>query len=482
MRLVAKLTLVFLVAVMLLTGVSSYVTVQRAFDRFESQHHKDAQARANRLTQEALQAHQRSGEEGVEQFFEYVEALDGGVRWWRLQRRAYLGTAPQIPAADLERLLSGNMFTTITRDEYGRRYLHTYCPISLGDERDGALEFTASLQEIDERTKETIVFSLLMIGGMALLGTMLVLVVGVRWVARPLDRLIEKTERIGRGDFGGPLPVNGTDELNRLSAAVNSMCQQLSQQQETIRTQTSERIAALEQLRHADRLKTVGRLAAGIAHEMGTPLNVISGRAELIAGNKLDEAGVLDSAAAIKTEADRMTKIIRQLLDFARRRTPHRAVVDLRNVVQDAVNLLHTLAEKKSVDLQMFGGDDCSAYIDAGQIQQVITNLAINSIQSMPEGGAVSIRLETREQTPPGQPMADPTCYRAVIVEDEGVGIPAEDLDQVFVPFFTTKDVGEGTGLGLSIAFGIVQEHGGWIDVESKVGRGSRFTVYLPCH
>jgi signal transduction histidine kinase len=316
---------------------------------------------------------------------------------------------------------------------------------------------------------------------MALLGTMMVLIVGVRWVGYPLERLIEKTERIGRGDFSGPLKVKGTDELSRLSLAVNSMCDQLNEQQQTIRAESAERIAALEQLRHADRLKTVGRLAAGIAHELGTPLNVIAGRAALIAGRRLDPSEVLASASTIKAEADRITGIVQQLLVFARRRTPQRNQIDLRHVVADTVHLLQPLADKSQIQLCVAGdGQPREAWIDAGRIQQVLTNLVMNAVQSMPNGGEIVIRLDTRRDCPPDQPLEEPQEVQAVSVEDQGTGIAADELQQVFEPFFTTKEVGEGTGLGLSIAYGIVQEHGGWIDAASEPGRGSTFTIYLP--
>jgi two-component system, NtrC family, sensor kinase len=122
--------------------------------------------------------------------------------------------------------------------------------------------------------------------------------------------------------------------LSQLATALNQMCRQLDDQQQRIRSETAERLAAMEQLRHADRLKTVGRLAAGIAHEMGTPLNVVSGRAGLIASGKLSDEEIQQSALTIKAEADRITGIIRQLLDFARRRSPQRNQIDLRDVAR----------------------------------------------------------------------------------------------------------------------------------------------------
>ena len=248
------------------------------------------------------------------------------------------------------------------------------------------------------------------------------------------------------------------------------------------------RVAAVEQLRHADRLKTVGRLASGVAHELGTPLNVIAGRAGMISSGRLSPTEAAQSAEIIRNQSQQMTQIIRQLLDFSRQNSPRRVAVDLSSVIRQTVGLLMPLAEKREVTIE---ADDVSTglvgRIDVGQIQQVLSNLLINAIQAMPSGGVVKI-VARRRGLKPGEsgPLADSsddeaaTEYLVITIEDEGGGITEEHLDHLFEPFFTTKDVGEGTGLGLSISYGIVQEHGGWIDVQSDVGSGSIFAVYLP--
>ena len=259
------------------------------------------------------------------------------------------------------------------------------------------------------------------------------------------------------------------------------MCKRLAESQGKIREETAARIAAMEQLRHADRLKTVGRLASGIAHELGTPLNVVSGRASLIVSGKLPPGEIEQSAAAIKTEADKMTRIIRQLLDFGRSSTPHKVAVDLRQVVSQTVDLLHTLAEKHDVHMKFApGSDPAIAEVDVGQIQQVLTNLMVNAVQAMPEGGTLDVAIRRQTASPPEKGGNGQSAYYGIEIRDQGVGIAEENMQQLFEPFFTTKAVGDGTGLGLSIAYGIVQEHGGWIDVTSRPGQGSCFTVFLP--
>ena len=155
--------------------------------------------------------------------------------------------------------------------------------------------------------------------------------------------------------------------------------------------------------------------------------------------------------------------------------------VDLRTVVRQTIDMIGAIAAKQKVEL-VFAPDaeEAVAEIDAAQIQQVLTNLAVNAIQAMPQGGQVRFSIGRRSGRSPDGGSDGPAEFYAIEIQDQGVGIPEEHMQQLFEPFFTTKEVGAGTGLGLSIAYGIVQEHGGWIDVTSRVGEGSCFTVFLP--
>jgi signal transduction histidine kinase len=225
---------------------------------------------------------------------------------------------------------------------------------------------------------------------------------------------------------------------------------------------------------------TVGKLASGIAHELGTPLNVVSGRATMLAENVAGE-GAVDHARIIRQKAERMATIIRHLLDFARRREPRRVAADVRQIARQTLTLVATLAQKKNVSLELDPAScDGGAFVDPVQIEQVISNLVVNGIQAMDAGGRLSIKLERGMKTQPEVANAAPRDVLSIVVKDEGKGIAPDDVERVFEPFFTTKGVGEGTGLGLSVTYGIVADHGGWISVESREGKGSTFTVHLP--
>jgi signal transduction histidine kinase len=263
--------------------------------------------------------------------------------------------------------------------------------------------------------------------------------------------------------------------------ALNAMCEQLNNAQEKIRKEIIARIEAMEQLRHADRLKTIGGLASGIAHELGTPLNVVSGRAGLIARGDLSNTELMESAEIIKTQSERMTAIIRQLLNFARRDLPKKTITDLRQIVLQAINLMSPHARKQNTML-CFAGDDIPAMVkvDTGQIQHVLTNLIVNALHAINKDGKVEVGIREEHTRNPEGGNESAKDYFCLYVLDDGIGIQEKDIKHLFEPFFTTKDAGHGTGLGLSIAYGIIGEHGGWIEVKSTPGAGSCFSVYLP--
>ncbi|HEY0251779.1 MAG TPA: ATP-binding protein, partial [Kofleriaceae bacterium] len=226
---------------------------------------------------------------------------------------------------------------------------------------------------------------------------------------------------------------------------------------------------------------TVGKLASGIAHELGTPLNVVSGRARLIRDGEVEGTDAIDSARIVAEQADRMTAMIRQLLDFARPRALQKAPVNITTLAARVSELLQTIAKKSQVEIVAPPHDDAlRVEADDGALNQVMINLVVNAIQAMPKGGAVTISVLRVVQTAPTYVESDDQDWLAIKIADTGIGMDAETRRRIFEPFFTTKQVGDGTGLGLSVTWGIVREHGGWIDVDSEPLQGSTFTVYLP--
>lgn len=479
MKLTAKLVVAFMLVSIALTAINGYLTVQYQARIVK----KNTEDHARRVGTKIIPGWREGGQTGVLRIIqqENREQKRLHIRWVWSDARPHDPFGPQVPAEQLQTFARGRALSVKVRDSNGNRIMHTYYPIKVDDGRRGGLELSRSLAPLDEYTRHTLYRTFAVMGVLVLASCLLIAVLGVRVVGGPLEKLIAKTRRAAAGDLSGELHLGGKDELNELAQSLNHMCAALADSQKNVQEQSIARIAALEQLRHADRLRTVGRLASGIAHELGTPLNVVSGRAGLIASGKLSEAEVTDSARTIKAQSDQMSSIIRQLLDFARRRTPQQASVDLRQVMGQTVELIQTLAHKRGVTLQINDPlEPVSALVDVGQMQQVFTNILMNAIQSMPEGGEVTIDLHHAVERPKNSPDADPQKHICIDVRDQGKGISDDDLQHLFEPFFTTKPVGEGTGMGLSIAYGIVQEHKGWIDVTSTSGQGSCFSVFLP--
>ncbi|MDR4493889.1 MAG: PAS domain S-box protein [Nitrospirales bacterium] len=225
-----------------------------------------------------------------------------------------------------------------------------------------------------------------------------------------------------------------------------------------------------DQLRKTERLAELGTLASGMAHEIGTPMNVILGRAELLMRKAKDEH-TRSGLATIVTQVERITKIMNQLLSFARRRPSERRAVDLRTVVTDVLDVLREKLRKQGIQVQRMEAPSIPrACADPDQMNQVLLNLVLNACQAMPEGGTLTLGL---------RPVGEGVELK---VQDTGCGMSDEDAKKVFDPFFTTKPVGEGTGLGLTVVHGIVQEHEGTIRIGSAPGQGATFIVTLPIH
>jgi signal transduction histidine kinase len=236
------------------------------------------------------------------------------------------------------------------------------------------------------------------------------------------------------------------------------------------RTKAEEEKAFLQsQLRHADRLATIGQLVAGVAHELNEPLANILGFAQLARKSPDLPGQATKDLREIESAALRGREIVRKLMAFARQLPPQKMPVNLNGVVTDGLYLYEGRCEKAGIRLLVRLAPDLPKIdADPGQLHQVLVNLVVNAIQAMPDGGVLTV--ETR-------PADEGICLR---VEDTGVGIGEELISKIFLPFFTTKDVHEGTGLGLAVVHGIVASHGGRIAVESEVGKGARFDIYLP--
>jgi two-component system NtrC family sensor kinase len=278
--------------------------------------------------------------------------------------------APNISKEKLGKFVQGH---SVLFKGQERKFIHIYFSLLVDKKRPAALELSESLSYKDEYVQSAAVRLVVLTGVLLIIALFSSILMGTRILGRPMKLLVEKIHRIGTGDYSEPLLLPGNDELSKLSVGINTMCKQVESTMEKLRIETETRISTLKQLRHEDRLKTVGRLASGIAHELGTPLNVISGRAVMIVREDSASTTIRENATIIKEQSDRIASIFRQLLDFARQRPARKQPLDLYQMLQQSLNLMSPMGHKQKIEISFTGEDvPTMGCADADQLQQVI--------------------------------------------------------------------------------------------------------------
>lgn len=304
-------------------------------------------------------------------------------------------------------------------------------------------------------------------------------------IGQPLDRFIpahlreahrSHVNRFGQsgvtnrkmGQLGTVTGLRTDGEEFPIEAAISHVMVQGTKFFTAILRDITERTQLEEQLRRTERIAELGTVASGMAHEIGTPMNVILGRAEYLLDRVTDEP-VKKGLQTIVAQVERITRVMNQLLSFARRKPPRPGPLRLQEVVENSLEMFHERLSNHQVqvDLQVNAGSP-NVLGDSDQMSQVMINLIMNALHAMPDGGMLRITLGSEGG------MAKLT------VSDTGHGIPDDVVSKIFDPFFTTKEFGKGTGLGLTVVKGIIEEHHGSIEVESEPGKGTTFTVLLP--
>jgi signal transduction histidine kinase len=472
MKLVQKFTIALIAGTSLVLSANGYFRVRRDVARFQIDRVRDHELLGLALNAAFAAVFRAEGPARADEMLAQASAREPKIAIRRV------ATAPD--GFLLSQDAVGEPASRVATED-GKAVRETYVPSTGRGDPPGGLLISEALAAERSFVRTTIVDTVVTTVLLGMLSAAIFALVGGWFVGRPVQSLMDKARRVGRRDFTGPLVLDQADELGALAHEMNVMCDRLVEAERRSEAAAAARIAALEQLRHADRLMTVGKLASGIAHELGTPLNVVGARAAMIADGETSPPESAEYARIIVDACDQMTRIIRQLLDFARPRGPERATEDLRPIVARTLDLLDPMASKRGVSLAATDdGGAAVAEVDAGQIQQVITNLVANAIQAMERPGRVQVDVSRGEATPPPEVGGEARPCVCLQVRDDGTGIGPDHLAHVFEPFFTTKDVGQGTGLGLSVAYGIVREHGGWMSVTSVLGEGSTFAVYLP--
>jgi signal transduction histidine kinase/ActR/RegA family two-component response regulator len=268
----------------------------------------------------------------------------------------------------------------------------------------------------------------------------------------------------------------------RLSGCAAICCDEPEEVLELMAEDITDRRQLEEQLRQAQKMDAVGRLAGGVAHDFNNLLMVINGYTEVLL-EQLDEGSdMCHKVQSIQQAADRAATLTRQLLAFSRKQHLELKVVDVNNVIGDMERLLRPLIGENIELVTRLSGDTGHTRADAGQLEQVIMNLVVNAKDAMPEGGKLTVQSSdvTVRQTLNEQRFIQPGRYAVISVSDTGHGMDKETQSRIFEPFFTTKEKGKGTGLGLSTVYGIVKQSNGYVYVQSEPGAGTTFFVYLP--
>jgi len=296
------------------------------------------------------------------------------------------------------------------------------------------------------------------------LGSLILLFFVTKLVLWPVSRIITMSRRTIDGDLSARVGIRPPGEMGILCQAIDQMADAVAEREEQLK------LATQQQISRSEKLASIGRLAAGVAHEINNPLTGVLTFAHLLRQKENMTDQDLQDLDLIIHETTRAAEIVRGLLDFARERPAVKEPIDVNQAIRQTVRLIRSQKQFAQINIQ----EQLTASLpevdgDMNQLQQVLLNLALNACEAMPDGGILTISTSAEEDKV------------FVKVTDTGAGIKKEHLDKIFEPFFSTKPVGKGTGLGLSVTYGIIQQHAGMLEVASEESQGTTFTIILPC-
>jgi two-component system NtrC family sensor kinase len=354
----------------------------------------------------------------------------------------------------------------------------------------GVLDIVYSLDDIDRKLRtSTLGIAGFSLGFIAIAAALVGFFVH-RLVYVPLRDLETGAQRLSAGNLDQAIPVRSSDEFGKLATSFNDMTDALRNSraelqdwghtlEQKVERRTQQLHRAQAETMRGEKLASVGLLASGVAHELNNPLTGILTFSHLLRQKMPDKSADAEDMDLVIRETKRCAAIIKRLLDFAREKHPEKKFTDLNQVIDDTVRIVERPAHLRDIEITLdLDRTLPPIWIDADQIKQVIMNMLVNAQHAVEEKG--SITVSTRRTLDPRVSAAEIKPMVAISIVDTGCGIPETNLRRIFDPFFTSKDVGKGTGLGLSVSHGIIEAHGGLIEVQSKVGEGSTFRVFLP--
>lgn len=376
--------------------------------------------------------------------------------------------------------------------------LHVSTLLGDGGPLSGRLEFILSLDDINGELAAVRKFLLLYI----ILDSAIIIVFGFVFLSgsiiNPIRRLTDAAGRIAGGSFGERVDIDSDNEIGLMASSFNKMAGRIEEEIHTLERVNNELVSAQEEVLRSSTLAAVGRLAAGIAHEIGNPLGAVGGYIQILERGTLQGDEEKDIIKRAGREVARIDSILREFLEFSRAEEKPLQSVDVKALLLDCIKSLEGHRDFSNISVKTIsGGDLPTVKINEGKLRQVFINLLVNAAQAMnAEGKGGEVLVESRTEKVPvnganlrrrkgDKPLTpEEVVYRSFVsvrIKDSGSGISEEDAKKIFDPFYTTKEVGKGTGLGLFVSQSILKAYGGQIDFESKVAEGATFTVRLPC-
>lgn len=493
-NLTTRLVLLLVLALMVITGIYDYLRLVGERERLVQQTHEDERIFAETLALAVSRNIRRGGTtEELKELLDDLLSRPGLVAVAIYDpdgQPVASNVAPGAPAPVLDEAVRTTLATRLAVSAFlatdGGQVLRHIQPFRWPGRRTGAIEVRQTLSQMEGEFHRAVRESVL--SRLVVLALFVLTVVGLtRWhIGRPIRALIAGARAVGRGDLAQRIAVKRRDEIGQLAEEFNRMAGNLQAAHDELLRQNEERLRLEQEVHQAQKLAEVGMLAAEVAHEIGTPLNIISGRAEVL--DRLlppprTERRHLD---VILKQTERISNIIRALLDYTRPRRPALKAESVLPILGRVADFLLERSRRRNVRIQMDLPVGLPRVLgDADSLQQLFLNLLMNALDASPPGGVITVSAGPEPRLPPEgrarivRGKAEQPCL-TVHVLDSGKGMTAEQLDHVFEPFFSTRTGGQGTGLGLPIVEEIIRAHRGEVELQSVPGRGTEALVRIP--
>jgi signal transduction histidine kinase len=500
MRIATRLTLLLLVAVAVVMAGYGFLRAQEERQRLTDEIQQEVLLLANAIKLAVEQALRDRQPQDIQTLLAAMVRDPNPVdriRVFDLRLEAIVGVATEqaastvIPQAELEGVLRTGK--TIVRFETDRPRPVVYTLLPLRLQRGGTvgvLEVVHVADRVQRQIRDATRDLIIRVGLLSLTIALVIWLTVRISIRRPVASLVRAALALGRGNFSQRINIRRRDEIGQLAGAFNRMAQQLQAAHGEIMAGTQARLELERQVQQAQKLAVMGRLASEVAHEIGTPLNIISGRTEMIQKGLQALQALLPDAETILRQVERIGGIMRQLLEYARPRRPAIRPVATGPIFRRTVELLEPVARQREVHLEVQVPEGLPPLLaDPDQLQQVLLNLVTNALDATPPGGQVRMVVserdrdliaETTDKRPRVRRGQPDESHLILLVADTGSGMPRQRLDQIFEPFFSTKGRAGGTGLGLPIVEDIVLAHRGAIEVRSAERAGTTVLLRWP--